>query len=64
MGTAGQGPAAHAHTNRLSKEQSPYLLQHQHNPVSVVLAARVEGGAKCGCRGLAMMHHATRGASS
>ncbi len=23
----------HAHTNRLSKEKSPYLLQHQHNPV-------------------------------
>ena len=22
-----------AHTNRLSKETSPYLLQHQHNPV-------------------------------
>jgi uncharacterized protein len=25
-------PAA-AHTNRLAREQSPYLLQHQHNPV-------------------------------
>src|SRR5215469_8000323 len=25
------GPAAH--TNRLSREKSPYLLQHQHNPV-------------------------------
>src|SRR3954470_9310019 len=25
--------AAHAHTNRLAKETSPYLLQHQHNPV-------------------------------
>jgi len=23
----------HAHTNRLSREKSPYLLQHQHNPV-------------------------------
>ena len=23
----------HAHTNRLSLEKSPYLLQHQHNPV-------------------------------
>eukprot|EP00884_Botryococcus_braunii_P010010 jgi/Botrbrau1/1900/Bobra.0005s0016.2 len=23
----------HAHTNRLAKEESPYLLQHQHNPV-------------------------------
>src|SRR6201995_1677512 len=22
-----------AHTNRLAKEKSPYLLQHQHNPV-------------------------------
>ncbi|GFH32808.1 thioredoxin domain-containing protein, partial [Haematococcus lacustris] len=21
------------HTNRLAQEQSPYLLQHQHNPV-------------------------------
>lgn len=25
----------HKHTNRLAKEQSPYLLQHAHNPVSV-----------------------------
>jgi uncharacterized protein YyaL (SSP411 family) len=25
--------AAHAHTNRLAHEKSPYLLQHQHNPV-------------------------------
>src|SRR5438067_172806 len=24
---------AQAHTNRLSREKSPYLLQHQHNPV-------------------------------
>ncbi len=23
----------HAHTNRLAREKSPYLLQHQHNPV-------------------------------
>jgi uncharacterized protein YyaL (SSP411 family) len=27
---AGQAPA---HTNRLAREKSPYLLQHQHNPV-------------------------------
>ncbi|MDB6123394.1 MAG: hypothetical protein JWQ71_2387 [Pedosphaera sp.] len=26
-------PAAHAHTNRLAREKSPYLLQHQYNPV-------------------------------
>ena len=26
--------AAHAHTNRLAREKSPYLLQHQHNPVN------------------------------
>jgi hypothetical protein len=25
--------AAHAHTNRLAREKSPYLLQHAHNPV-------------------------------
>src|ERR1700704_1800927 len=25
--------AAHAHTNRLAREKSPYLLQHQYNPV-------------------------------
>ena len=30
---AGQGPAGPAHTNRLAQESSPYLLQHQHNPV-------------------------------
>ena len=24
---------SHAHTNRLAREKSPYLLQHQHNPV-------------------------------
>ncbi|MEN9573818.1 MAG: hypothetical protein RL514_1673 [Verrucomicrobiota bacterium] len=26
-------PAAHAHTNRLAQEKSPYLRQHMHNPV-------------------------------
>src|SRR5438105_7027829 len=26
-------PVAHAHTNRLALEKSPYLLQHQFNPV-------------------------------
>src|SRR5687768_10037035 len=27
-------PTSHSlHTNRLSREKSPYLLQHQHNPV-------------------------------
>jgi hypothetical protein len=26
-------PVQHAHTNRLAREKSPYLLQHQHNPV-------------------------------
>ena len=26
-------PAHHSHTNRLAREKSPYLLQHQHNPV-------------------------------
>ena len=25
--------ASHSHTNRLAREKSPYLLQHQHNPV-------------------------------
>lgn len=29
----------HKHTNRLAKEQSPYLLQHAHNPVSEALAS-------------------------
>lgn len=27
------GTAEHLHTNRLAQEESPYLLQHQHNPV-------------------------------
>jgi len=26
-------PPAHLYTNRLAREKSPYLLQHQHNPV-------------------------------
>ena len=26
-------PESSKHTNRLSREKSPYLLQHQHNPV-------------------------------
>src|ERR1035437_4762868 len=26
-------PMAAAHTNRLAREKSPYLLQHAHNPV-------------------------------
>lgn len=32
----------HPHTNRLAKEQSPYLLQHAHNPVSLLQGS-------CGC---------------
>src|ERR1043166_1067411 len=28
-----QSFAAHSHTNRLAREKSPYLLQHQFNPV-------------------------------
>jgi uncharacterized protein YyaL (SSP411 family) len=28
-----QAPETPAHTNRLAREKSPYLLQHQHNPV-------------------------------
>ena len=31
--TAKPAGAAPAHTNRLAREKSPYLLQHQHNPV-------------------------------
>jgi uncharacterized protein YyaL (SSP411 family) len=31
--TANSTAAADAHTNRLAREKSPYLLQHQHNPV-------------------------------
>ena len=27
------GSLSHMHTNRLTSEESPYLLQHQHNPV-------------------------------
>jgi hypothetical protein len=30
---AGSTPARAEHTNRLSREKSPYLLQHAHNPV-------------------------------
>jgi uncharacterized protein YyaL (SSP411 family) len=33
MTTNSAASAAHAHTNRLSREKSPYLLQHQYNPV-------------------------------
>src|SRR3954453_14012945 len=29
----GSATASHTHTNRLAREKSPYLLQHQHNPV-------------------------------
>jgi uncharacterized protein YyaL (SSP411 family) len=28
-----EGSLKHSYTNRLAKEKSPYLLQHQHNPV-------------------------------
>jgi len=31
--TATKSSAAPRHTNRLAREKSPYLLQHQHNPV-------------------------------
>ena len=33
MATAHSPSAKAAHTNRLAREKSPYLLQHQHNPV-------------------------------
>jgi uncharacterized protein len=33
MATIGNPETAHAHTNRLAREKSPYLLQHAHNPV-------------------------------
>ena len=32
--TANSAATAPAHTNRLGREKSPYLLQHQHNPVN------------------------------
>src|SRR5206468_3548094 len=31
--SATAAPAHSSHTNRLAREKSPYLLQHQHNPV-------------------------------
>ena len=31
--TVSTNASKHAHTNRLAAEKSPYLLQHQHNPV-------------------------------
>src|SRR4051812_22137622 len=31
--TTNIGSVAHSHTNRLAREKSPYLLQHQYNPV-------------------------------
>ena len=33
IGIVSQPTAEHRHTNRLARETSPYLLQHQHNPV-------------------------------
>lgn len=33
LGYHAAGNEQHKHTNRLTKEQSPYLLQHAHNPV-------------------------------
>jgi hypothetical protein len=33
MASSASDTTAHKHTNRLAKEKSPYLLQHQHNPV-------------------------------
>ena len=32
--TSNEVPVTDQHTNRLANEQSPYLLQHQHNPVN------------------------------
>src|SRR6266403_3768620 len=31
--TTNAATLTYAHTNRLAREKSPYLLQHQHNPV-------------------------------
>lgn len=33
VATVSSHPTSPAHTNRLAREKSPYLLQHQHNPV-------------------------------
>ena len=33
MATSNSVATAHTHTNRLAGEKSPYLLQHQFNPV-------------------------------
>lgn len=33
--TTSSSSSSHKHTNRLSAEHSPYLLQHAHNPVSI-----------------------------
>ena len=33
VSTPAQPASAHAYTTRLAREKSPYLLQHQHNPV-------------------------------
>jgi uncharacterized protein len=33
MSSQSTNAVAHGHTNRLAREKSPYLLQHQHNPV-------------------------------
>jgi hypothetical protein len=38
--TAASAQMEHKHTNRLAKEQSPYLLQHAHNPVSALTVLR------------------------
>ena len=41
--------ATHAHTNRLAREKSPYLLQQAHNPVDW-FAWNEEAFAKAGCK--------------
>src|SRR6266478_1353868 len=61
--TTNAAPITRAHTNRLAREKSPYLLQHQHNPVDwyawgdeAFARAGSEGMLICLCIGYSRCH--------
>lgn len=47
------------HTNKLADEQSPYLLQHAHNPVGHTNAGLRAGGLRAACASSRMRVSAT-----
>jgi hypothetical protein len=59
-GGGAMAPTTHKHTNRLAQEQSPYLLQHAHNPVSQIMICQITAANRARhCKGWAVKRLST-----